>query len=125
MVFAVFPLYLVAGAYTINRSVVALIVAALLYLVWIVLYIMMAVGEEVGLDVFDLSPLGKSSKTSKEFEDFSISIASKSSTNTWCWRASALSSSSPLSPPSAARADDRNDAFQALASAPDQRTMSP
>ena len=71
MVFAVFPLYLVAGAYTINRSVVALIVAALLYLVWIVLYVMLAVGEVVGLDVFDLSPLGKSSTTSKEFNEFS------------------------------------------------------
>jgi tRNA A-37 threonylcarbamoyl transferase component Bud32 len=71
MVFAVFPLYLLAGAYTINRSILALIVAALLYLVWILLYVQLAIHREVGLDVFDLSPLGKSSKTSKEFKEFS------------------------------------------------------
>jgi hypothetical protein len=59
-----------AGAYTINRSFVALIAAALLYLVWIILYAMLAVGEEVGLDAFDLSPLGKSSTTSKDLADF-------------------------------------------------------
>jgi hypothetical protein len=71
MVLAVFPLYIVAGACTINRSLWASVFAALLYLVWIIIYTVLAMDLKVGLDVFDLSPLGSHSSANKALKAYS------------------------------------------------------